>query len=251
MPLPGSDRSEKEDRMPRDNPLAVRPLWTRCVAQELKTRGADVETALAECSLDWRSLNTTDGWIPLVGHGQLLEIAAREFKNDIYGMSLAGRVDVRDGDVLAYLGLASDTLEAALRNMARYSRVFTEAFQMELELDGGTGTLEITAQQPSLAEYRQAAEFRLGLIIQVCRHFTGRQISPLAVHFLHPRRKGTARFTEFFGCSVKFGQNHERMIFSRKELATPIRSADHRLLAILRNHAEDILRRRPKKRHEL
>jgi Arabinose-binding domain of AraC transcription regulator, N-term len=161
--------------MPRDNPVAVRPLWTRWVAQELKTEGADVEAALDECGLDWRSLNKADGWIPFVRHGQLLEIAARELKNDIYGMTLAGQVDVLDGDVLAYLGLASDTLEAALRNMARYSRVFTEAFQMELELDGSTGTLEITAQQSSLAEYRQAAEFRLGLIIQACRHFTGQQ----------------------------------------------------------------------------
>jgi hypothetical protein len=96
--------------MLRDNPVAVRPLWTRSVAQELKTRGADVETALAECSLDWRSLNKAGGWIPFVGHGQLLEIVARELKNDIYGMTSAGQVDVRDGDVLAYLGLASEAL---------------------------------------------------------------------------------------------------------------------------------------------
>ena len=111
--------------MLRDNPVAVRPLWTRCVAQELKTIGADVETALAECRLDWRSLNKADGWIPFVGHGQLLEIAARELKNDIYGMTSAGQVDVRDGDVLAYLGLASDTLEAALRMDAHASEVST------------------------------------------------------------------------------------------------------------------------------
>jgi AraC-like DNA-binding protein len=247
----GAVAVKKEDPMPRDNPAAVRPVWTRCAAQGLKSEGEDVEAALAECGLDWRSLNKADGWIPFVRHGQLLEIAARELRNDIYGMTLAGQVDVRDGDVLAYLGLASDTLEAALRNMARYSRVFTEAFQMALELDGSTGTLEVTAQQPSLTEYRQAAEFRLGFIIQACRHFTGQQVSPLAVHFLHPRRAGKVRFVEFFGCPVKFGQGHERMIFSRKELATPIKFADHRLLAILRNHAEDILRRRPRKRHEL
>src|SRR4030095_10315963 len=41
------------------------------------------------------------------------------------------------------------------------------------------------------------------------------------------------------------------MIFTRRAFATPIGAADHRLLAILRNHAEDILRRRPKKRPEL
>src|SRR5262249_50850071 len=66
--LPGAHSSEtvtreysaeavkKKDPMPRDNPVAVRPLWTRCVAQELKAKGAAVETTLAECGLDWRSL---------------------------------------------------------------------------------------------------------------------------------------------------------------------------------------------------
>src|SRR5262245_53846222 len=103
----GADLMRKKDFMPKDVPVSVRPLWTRCVAQELK-KGADVEAALAKCGLDWRSLNEADGWIPFVRHAELLEIAAHELKNDVYGMRLAERVDVRDGDVLAYLGLASD-----------------------------------------------------------------------------------------------------------------------------------------------
>ena len=237
--------------MASDISVLVRPLWTRCVAQELKKEGADVEAALAESGLDWRSLNKADGWIPFVRHAELFEIAARELKNDCYGMTLAQRVDVRDGDVFAYLGIASETVEAALRNMARYSRVFSEAFQVELELDGGSGTLNFTAQHPSLSEYRQASEFRHSLIVLACRSFTGKRITPRAVHFIHQRRRGMASFAELFGCPVKFGQSHERIIFSRKELATPITSVDHRLLAILRNHAEEILRRRPKQRHEL
>jgi AraC-like DNA-binding protein len=237
--------------MARDNSVSLRPLWTRCIAEELKKEGADVEAALAECGLDWRSLNKADGWIPFVGHAQLFEIAARELKNDFYSMTLAQRVDVRDGDVLAYLGIASETLEAALRNMARYSRVFSEAFQVELELDGPWGTLNFTAQHPSLTKHGQAAEFRHCFIILACRDFTGKRITPRAVHFAHSRRRGIADFAKFFGCPVKFAQSHERMIFSRKELATPIASADHRLLAILRNHAEDVLRHRPQKRHDL
>src|SRR6476646_11843752 len=120
--------------MPRDNPVAVRQIWTCCIAQELKTEGVDVDAALAECGLDWRSLNKADGWIPFVRHAELLEIAARELKNDCYGMTLAQRVDVLDGDVLAYLGVASETVEAVFRNLVRYSRVFSEAFQVELEL---------------------------------------------------------------------------------------------------------------------
>ena len=97
--------------MASDLSVLVRPLWTRRVAQELKKEGADVAAALAESGLDWRSLNKADGWIPFVRHAELFEIAARELKNDCYGLTLAQRVDVRDWDVLAYLGIASETSE--------------------------------------------------------------------------------------------------------------------------------------------
>src|SRR6476620_4176286 len=114
-----------KDTMTSDLSVLVTPLWTSCVAQELKKEGADVEAALAESVIDWRLLNKADGWIPFVHHAELLEIAARELKNDCYGMTLAQRVDVLDGDVLAYLGVASETVEAVFRNLVRYSRVFS------------------------------------------------------------------------------------------------------------------------------
>src|SRR5262249_41444031 len=155
----------------------------------------------------------------------------REFKNDLYGLSLAQRVDVRDGDVLSYLGLASETVEAALRNMARSSRVFSEAFQVELELDGGSGTLTFTPHHPSFARSRRAADFRQGFFIMPSPLFPSRRFAPLAVHFIHRSRTSLPKFAKFFGCPVKFGQSHEQMIFSRKELAPPVTSADSRLLA--------------------
>jgi hypothetical protein len=82
-------RRGEKDSMASDISVLVRPLWTRCIALELKQEGGDVEAALAESGLDWRSLNKADGWIPFVRHAELLEIAARELKNDCYGMTLA------------------------------------------------------------------------------------------------------------------------------------------------------------------
>jgi AraC-like DNA-binding protein len=237
--------------MASDPSVSVRPLWSRCVAQELRKEGVDVEAALAESGLNWRLLNKPDGWIPFGQHAELFEIAARELKNDCYGMTLAQRVDVRDGDILAYLGIASETVEAALRNMARYSMVFSEAFQVELEVHGSAGILNFRALHPSIFDYRQASEFRLAHIVSACRYFTGKLITPRSVEFIHQRGTGMSSFAEFFACPVKFGQSHERIIFSKTELATPTISVDHRLLAILHNHAEEILRRRPQPRHAL
>src|SRR4051794_5994722 len=89
---------ERRAQMDRDNSVSVRPLWTRCIASELGKAGANMKEALAESGLSWRSLNNVDAWIPFVGHARLFEFAARELRNDLYGMELAERVHVRDGD---------------------------------------------------------------------------------------------------------------------------------------------------------
>lgn len=230
---------------------SVRSSWARYAALELKAAGIDVNVALAEAQLTWPQLNKPDSWILYVRHARLLEIASRELEDDHYGLSLAQRVDVRDGDLLAYLGIASDTIETALQNMSRYSRVLSEAIWADLDIDGDSGTLTFTAQEPSLSKYRQAAEFRHTLLLAFCRYFTGRRIFPLSVHFIHERRQGREKIAGFFKCPVKFGQRHEQMTFSRKVLAAPVTSADYRLLRILRNHAENLLRSRPKQQPEI
>ncbi|QIG46601.1 AraC family transcriptional regulator [Nordella sp. HKS 07] len=65
---------------------------------------------------------------------------------------------------MAYLGIASDTLETALRSMCRYSRIFSEALQADLTLDGSSGTLSSHPSRDHLPNIRQVAEFRHGII---------------------------------------------------------------------------------------
>ena len=237
--------------MSRDSSISVRNVWARLVVQELKKHGVDVEAALTEAGLEHRSLIRADGWVPYANHARLFEIAARELKDDCFGLNFARTIDVRDVGVLAYLGVASQTLEDAIRNLARYTRVFSEAFEFDLKVEGDTGTIEIIPQDPSFAAQRQAVEFAYAVIVRAYRQFTGKRIKPLAVYFLHQRRTNLPKFTKFFGGTVKFGRNQGEMVFSRRELATPILSSDERLLAILRDYAEGILRHRPKHRDEL
>ena len=75
--------------------------------------------------LTWGGLrggNREDGRIPWLAQSSLIEVAARELADNCYGLHLAARVDVRDADVLAYLGLASRKFGDALANLARYAR---------------------------------------------------------------------------------------------------------------------------------
>ena len=141
--------------MSRDSSIAVRNVWARLVVENLKECDVDVGTALREARLEQRSLVQVDGWIHYANHARLFEIAARELKDDCFGLNFARTIDIRDVGVLAYLGVASQTLEDAIRNLARYTRVFSEAFEFDLKVEGDTGTVDIIPQDPSFAMQRQ------------------------------------------------------------------------------------------------
>src|SRR5262245_8361509 len=115
----------------RNGSISVKPLWAKLVAQELKRQGANIEGALAEAGLEQRALNNAEGWIPFSAHAQLLEIAARELRDDCFGLHFSETVDIRDAGLIGYLGIASKTVEDGLHNLARYLRVFSEAYQID------------------------------------------------------------------------------------------------------------------------
>lgn len=230
--------------------VLVRALWARMVVDRLKQTGADLEGALTEAGLELRVLNKADAWIAFTAHAKLLEIAARELDDDCFGLHFSATIDIRDAGLLAYLGIASRTVEEAMHNLARYLRVFSEAYQIELKVAGETGTLTIIPLHSSYNQCRQAVEFSYGVLIHAYRQLAGKQVAPVAVQFVHHRRSHFDAFAKQFGCLVKFNCNQGHIVFSRKTLAMPIGSSDDRLLSILRDHADDLLRKRPAQREE-
>lgn len=230
--------------------VLVRALWASMVVDKLKQTGADLEGALTEAGLELRMLNKADAWIPFAAHAKLLEIAARDLDDDCFGLHFSTTIDIRDAGLLAYLGIASRTVEEAMHNLARYLRVFSEAYQIELKVAGETGTLTIIPLHSSYNQCRQAVEFSYGVLIHAYRQLSGKRITPVAVQFVHHRRSHVDAFAKQFGCPVKFNRNQGHIVFSRKTLAMPIGSSDDRLLAILKDHADDLLRKRPPHREE-
>ena len=97
---------------------SVSAAWARIVARELRKAGVDLDSALREAGLEMRTVNNEDAWIPYARHAALVEIAARELKDDCYGAKLGARIDPRETDALFYMGAACRTLEDGLRNLS-------------------------------------------------------------------------------------------------------------------------------------
>ena len=230
--------------LPANSPPTVLSAWPKTIVNDLRQQGRNVDKILGEAGLDLRTVNREGGRIPWLGQARLLEIAARELDDVCYGVHLAARVDIRDADLIAYLGLASRTLGDALANLARYVRVFTEAARLDLSTDDGAVIVGFIPAEPSYFHQRQQTEFTVGVFLHAYRAFTGRNIVPLEVSFIHDRREKLGEVARLFGCKVNYRQDQARLVLKAKDMAIPIATGDDRLLKILRAYCETILEAR-------
>jgi AraC-like DNA-binding protein len=171
-----------------------------------------------------------------------MDIAARELDDDRYGIHLAAKVDLRDADALAYVGLASHTLGDALANIARYSQIFNEAARFDVSTEDGLTVVTATGVDPAFVHQRQQMEFTSGLLVPLCRMLTKRQVTPVSVHFVHGRQRGQREVSRYFGCKVSYFQNRAEIVLKASDTAIPIDTSDYRLLKILMTYCDAILK---------
>jgi AraC-like DNA-binding protein len=171
-----------------------------------------------------------------------MEIAARELGDDCYGIHLAAKVDVRDADAIAYVGLASHTLGEALVNIARYVQIFNEVLQFDLSTEDGLTVLGASGVDPSLVHQRQQMEFGASFLLHLYRLLTRRQVTPVSLHFVHGRRDGLREVLRHFGCKVSYLQNRTQIVFKASDMALPIDTSDYRLLKVLSAYCEAVLK---------
>jgi AraC-like DNA-binding protein len=222
--------------------LTVLAVWPRTILADLRRHRRDVDRVLAEAGLDLRMVDREGSRIAWQAQAKLMEIVAGELGDDCYGIHLAANVDVRDADALAYIGLASRTLGEALANLARYVQTFNQVVRIDLSTDDGVTVLGVTGVDPSLVHHRQQMEFGAGVLLHLYRYFTKRQVTPLAVHFVHGRREGQREVSRYFGCKVSYLQNRSEIVLKATDVAIPIDTSDYRLLKILTAYCEGILK---------
>jgi AraC-like DNA-binding protein len=129
--------------------------------------------------------------------------------------------------------------------------VLNEAVDVDMELLPGAVTLEFDFVDPRALDLRQAIEFGVANLVRSLRFLAGVRLRPAEVNFVHPRKHELPRFEGFFGCPVRFGVRQNTVVFSRRQLALPIATADPRLLRILTRYGDEILAARADKSPDL
>lgn len=216
-------------------------VWVRQLIAELHRRKHSVEPILKAARLDRATIDADGARIPIAAHAAVFELAAQSIDDDCLGLRFGATRDARDAGLIGYMGIASQTLGDALRNLSRYSRVFSDAIEVDVSNLATAGDLRWTFRISGTLRTRQMIEFSAANLVQATRQLTGRNIVPVELTFAHPRNEHLDSFDRFFGCKVLFGEAEDRLRFRQSDLLTHLVNADDRLLAILRAYCDEIL----------
>lgn len=223
----------------------VDAVWVRLICRDLEKRGVEYHSLLQDAGIHNIDFTDAAARVPVAKSDRLFEIAAKHTGDDVFGLQLGAKADPREIGLLAYVGLSSETLSDAIHNLSHYIRVFTDRLALSIDIRGSECEIRAAAENdPGEVTAKHANEAGMAVLLKCYRLFSGRNITPLEVHFRHPRKTSLEAVRLVFECPVHFQSDAIRLVFKKSDLSIPLASADAKLLQILRGYCDDILRRR-------
>jgi AraC-like DNA-binding protein len=210
----------------------------------LARAGRPAADILRQAGIERARIESPAGRIAFSRHAALLEVAAEELADDLFGMRFGLTRDLRDAGLIAYVALNSATFAEAVRNLDRYLRVFTEGFQFRGSVDGDTVVLTGMPLDDCVYSRPQIQGFAVATMLAASRSITHRELVPMRVEVYHGPPSDPAVAERLLGASIHYACPRLAIVAPRSWLDLPIEHADSRLLRVLEGYCREILAQR-------
>lgn len=218
--------------------------WGQTLVEALRMKGFSDQAIVGNSGINMLALEGDDPNISFDNLALLFERAAELTEDDLIGFKHGESSDYRSGGIFAYLGVSSPTVGTLLRNLSRYQRVTGNALTIGTHTGDETGLFEWHFRVPSAVIRKQYVEFNGATLVNTIRRLTNRRVTPERVEFRHFRKANVTKISKFFGCSVTFGADKNRIAFKAADLNLPLQSADDRLYKILKKFSDEAIKKR-------
>jgi AraC-like DNA-binding protein len=220
---------------------------TRLACARMRAQGIETEPLLKKARLNELQMLDNGARLNVQHQIRFLNLAAGALQDEFLGFHLAQVPDLRELGLLYYVPASSNTLEEALRRVARYSSMTNESLSLEY---AARRDVRIKLGYVGVSRHldRHQIEFCLAILIRLCRQLTGRRLAAKQVRLAHRRGNASSEFSAFFNCDITFGAAVDEIVFDSTIRHIPIVSADPYLNELLVANCEDAISRRPQLR---
>ncbi|WNG51503.1 helix-turn-helix domain-containing protein [Archangium minus] len=223
-------------------------LSSRLVLQALNIaaeHGVPVEALCREVGLHRADLDDPEARIPYDVLDTVLERAVEVTGDDNLGLHMARMSYVDPDDAASLVILTSATLKESMVRGCRYQRVWGDGERFKVEETVRGVRMRFTPVGPWRPAHRHMVEVAMVQLATGTRFFTGVDVRPLQVRFVHPAPADILEHEDLFGCPLVFGAPHSDIEFSHEDAERPFVHADALLSSMFEKKAQRALARLP------
>ncbi|QRN98109.1 AraC family transcriptional regulator ligand-binding domain-containing protein [Archangium violaceum] len=223
-------------------------LSSRLVLQALNIaaeHGVPVEVLCRELGMRLADFDDPELRIPYTVLDTLLERSVEITGDDNLGLHMARMSHVDPDDAASLVILTSATLKESMVRGCRYQRVWGDGERFKVEETERGVRMRFTPVGAWRPAHRHMAEIALAQVAVGMRFFTGADVHPLQVRFVHPAPADLREHEELFACPLVFGAPHNDIEFSHEDAELPFVHADALLSSMFEQQAQRALAKLP------
>ncbi|MHB2210760.1 AraC family transcriptional regulator [Methylobacterium sp. CM6257] len=204
--------------------------------------GVAIEPFLSRAGLTSHQIADPYARVGARSQAVLLNLLAEALRDDVLGFHLGLDLEVREIGLVYYVMASAPTLRDAFARAERYSALTNEAIVPTCLRAAEVG---IRLSYVGLCRHDAChqAEFWMAGLIRLVRHIVNRNLCPIRLALVHPRRAAGDPIGAFAGCAIEYGALADEVAFAADAGDAPLASADSYLHDLLLNYCEEALAR--------
>ena len=187
-----------------------------------------------------------DARLPIETVHALLRGAITMTGDEDIGLKASELIELGDYGALEYAAGTAPTSDEALALVGHYVHLVNDALTFSLRVDGDKAVVSL---ESAVVLPRAAEDFEVAAFYAAFKARAPEQVRlPFEVRFQHPEPADTRMYMRVFSevATIRFDQPVSGFAFARKMLGDAVPTADAKLHALVRSHADRLLSELPK-----
>ncbi|MCG8609042.1 MAG: AraC family transcriptional regulator [Pseudomonadales bacterium] len=217
--------------------------YVEIVESMLRQRGADAQTMLSRCGLDWSNLDTRKGVLNGEQFKQLLEICQEVADPDKpVSVQILEHVPLTAHGILGIVILTSPTLDCAMQAALRFYPVVMPAYDIHAEAIGEQVHVVIKSLTDFGSVQTLLTETLLGAFNSICQ-FIKPELALFDLYFAHPMQFSSQGYETVADPErVFFSQPCDKIVVDKRNLGAALLTANKTTMQIFEAQLEAQIR---------
>ncbi|OWI91799.1 hypothetical protein CDC19_23475, partial [Pseudomonas aeruginosa] len=185
--------------------------YVRTLVDMLEAEGLNTERLCRDAGIDRRLLTQTDAFFSRASAYRLMDLAELESGDPNLGLKAGAHFHPGSFQLVGYVMMSSPNLKEALEQLVRFFPLVGNGANLVLSPEPGERLRLVCLEllEENSVRGRAFEDAGAAALLGFCRWLTGsRPPRPLQIEFVHGEPEDLTEYLQLFGCSLRFGVEH-------------------------------------------